>query len=143
MAGVCGGAVNERLHATSTTTRDFKCLAVLQLAWLLFMQPMRLRALLRDWGLRFDGNAIAWWKAGQPARRLLMQMGAILVFGTESLALIGASVCGSIGIHVSWSHVVVGATVGVAIGVATESGPCNSATTFPLPRHHLFPSSRS
>jgi hypothetical protein len=97
----------------------------LRLAWLLFMQPLRLHAMFAAWGL--DGDPSLWelqlrgaLRTGVPLVRTLVRRLAMIFFaGTPLLALVLAGTLAAVGLDVRLSQVAVGVAAGVATGVAT------------------------
>jgi hypothetical protein len=95
---------------------------VLQLGWMLFMQPIRLHHMFAAWGLKGDPPL---WRllrrqqmGDRVARILARRLAMLFLLGNPTLIVVLAGLAEIIGLPVAWAGVAFGAGVGAAFGIA-------------------------
>ncbi len=97
---------------------------VFRLAWMLFMQPLKLRSLFDAWGLEQFPSLIKLWpriRAHDPVvQTLLFRLSLLLFVVMRLLTFATAALFDVAGFHVEWSAVAGGVALGVVFGVAVS-----------------------
>lgn len=89
---------------------------VLELAWWMFMKPVRLHRRLTRLGIALDAPGWRLWRAGGRSRQYLLRMSALLILGCL-LAFPLNYLASLLGFPVDWARVARDVAFGVAFGV--------------------------